>query len=127
MPEHSLEETVEKLDEAFNRGDIEAVLEFYEDDAAVVVEPGRIVRGKDAIRAAFEFVFTLNGTAKQLRMNVIESGDLALFLSKWTFSGTLPDGTPFTRESTATCVFRKNAAGNWRCVIDNSYGTAVLD
>ncbi|MET0753933.1 MAG: hypothetical protein ABWZ66_11190 [Pyrinomonadaceae bacterium] len=41
MPEISVEETVEKLDEAFNRGDIEAVLEFYEDDAVVVLEPDR--------------------------------------------------------------------------------------
>jgi ketosteroid isomerase-like protein len=127
MSKHSLEETVEMLDEAFNRGDIEAVLAFYEDEAVVVVEPGRLARGKVAIRAAFEFVFSLQGMAKQIKTNVVESGDLALFLSKWTFTGTLPDGTPFTRESTATCVFRKNSGGEWRCLIDNSYGTAVLD
>lgn len=127
MPEISVEKTVKKLDEAFNRGDIEAVLDFYEDDAVVVIEPGRVARGKNEIRTAFEFVFTFGGTAKQIKTNVIEAGDLALFLSKWTFSGTLPDGMPFTRDATATCVFRKNADGNWRCVIDNSYGTAVLD
>jgi uncharacterized protein (TIGR02246 family) len=123
----TLEETVEKLDEAFNRRDIEAVLEFYEDDAVLVAEPNRIVQGKAAIRQTFEFVFTLNGTAKQVKTQTIESGELALFLSKWTFSGTLPDGTAFTRDANATCVFRKSANGAWRCVIDNSYGIAVLD
>ncbi|HEY0428868.1 MAG TPA: nuclear transport factor 2 family protein [Pyrinomonadaceae bacterium] len=127
MSKYSLEETVEKLDEAFNRGDVEAVLEFYEDDAVVMIEPGRLARGKDEIRPAFEFIFGLQGTAKQIKTSVIESGELALFLSKWTFSGTLPGGTSFTRESTATCVFRKSADGRWRCVIDNSYGVAVLD
>lgn len=127
MSENSLKETVEKLDEAFNRRDIEAVLAFYEDDAVVVIEPGRIARGKNEIRAAFEFVFTLNGTAKQVKMKTFETDDVALFLSKWTFSATLPDGTPFMRDATATCVFRRNSAGKWLCAIDNSYGTAVLD
>ena len=32
-------ETVELLDEAFNRSDIEAVVNFYEEDAVMVAEP----------------------------------------------------------------------------------------
>jgi uncharacterized protein (TIGR02246 family) len=127
MPQLSLEETVEKLDEAFNRGDIETVLNFYEDDAVVVLEPGRIARGKAQIRAAFEFIFNLEGAAKQIKTTVIETGDLALFISKWTFSGKTPDGTLFTRESIATSVFRLQSDGKWRCVIDNPNGPAILD
>jgi ketosteroid isomerase-like protein len=50
----SLEETVEEIDEAFNRGDVEAVLDFYEDGAVMVLEPGRLARGKDEMRRAFE-------------------------------------------------------------------------
>lgn len=127
MSKQSLEETVKKLDEAFNRRDIEAVMDFYEEDAVVVLEPGRLARGKAEIRAAFEWVFRLEGTAKQIKTNVIETGDLALFTSKWTFSAKAPGGTPFERESIANTVFRRQTDGNWRCVIDNSYGPAILD
>ncbi|HEX8090828.1 MAG TPA: DUF4440 domain-containing protein [Blastocatellia bacterium] len=126
MVKRGLEETVEEIDEAFNRGDIEAVLDFYEDGAAVVLEPGRLAHGKDEIRRAFQGLLALDGIAKQIKTNVIEAGDIALFTSKWSFSGKAPDGTPFTRESFATAVFRKQTDGKWRCVIDNSYGPAVL-
>ncbi len=46
-------ETVELLDEAFNRGDIDAVLDFYEDDAVMVAEPKRLATGKTEIRATY--------------------------------------------------------------------------
>ncbi|HVG22284.1 MAG TPA: SgcJ/EcaC family oxidoreductase [Blastocatellia bacterium] len=124
---HSLEETVEEIDEAFNRGDVEAVLDFYEDGAVMVLEPGRLARGKDEMRRAFEAILGLEGIAKQIKTSVIEADDIALFTSKWSFSGKAPDGTSFSRDSFATTVFRKQTDGKWRCVIDNSYGPAILD
>lgn len=127
MSEHGLEETVSLMDEAFNRGDLEAVLQFYDDEAAVVLEPRRTVKGKAALRAAFEAVFALQGIARQIKTHVIESGDTALFISRWNFSGKTPDGTSFSREAVATSVFRRQPDGGWRCVIDNPYGPAVLD
>jgi len=36
MSKHSLEDTVEQMDEAFNRGDIQAILDFYEDKAIII-------------------------------------------------------------------------------------------
>ena len=127
MPEHSIAEMVEKMDEAFNRGDIEAVLDFYEDEATVVLEPGRIVQGKERLREAFQFILGLQGVARQIKTNVIEASDIALFTSRWIFTGKTPDGAPFSREAVATTVFRKQADQTWRCAIDNPYGPAVLD
>jgi ketosteroid isomerase-like protein len=46
------------------------------------------------------------GLARQIKTNVVEAGDLALFTSRWTFTGKLPDGLPFSREAVATTVFR---------------------
>jgi len=122
----SPEEAVKELDEAFGRADLEAVLAFYEDDAVVVVEPGRLARGKDELTRFFSHVFTLKGAATQIETNVLESGDIALFTSRWRFTGTTLDGTPFQKESIATSVFRKGIDGGWRMVIDNSHGPAVL-
>lgn len=127
MSKHPVEETVEKMDEAFNRGDIEAVLDCYEDEAVMVLEPGRLVQGKAAMREAFRAILGFEGVATQIKTNVIEAGGIALFTSKWNFTGKTPDRTPFSRDSVATSVFRKQADGKWRCIVDNSYGPAILE
>ena len=120
-------ETIELLDEAFNRGDIEAVLDFYEDQAVVVAEPNRLVTGKAGIRATYEWIFAnIKGTAKQEKTHIIETGDIALFTSKWSFTGTLLNGEPASRESYASVILRRQGDGRWRIVVDNSWGHAVL-
>lgn len=120
-------EAVELLDEAFNRGDLDAVLSFYEEGATVVVEPGRLATGKDELRRVFEWILTnMKGTAAQEKTHVIETGDIALFTSKWNYSGTNADGSPISRESYASVILRKHADGGWRIVVDNSWGPAVL-
>lgn len=120
-------EIVELLDEAFNRGDIEAVLDFYEDGATMVVEPGRLAAGKTELRKVYEWIFSnIKGAAKQERTHVIEAGDIALFTSKWSFSGMTLDGNSVSRESYASVIMRKQRDGEWRIVVDNSWGPAVL-
>ncbi|TAL59793.1 MAG: DUF4440 domain-containing protein [Legionella sp.] len=118
---------VHELDLAFNQGDIDAILSFYEDNASLIVEPGQsAIQGKAALREVFARALTLKGTATQIKTNVIESGDLALFTSKWIFEWISPDGLAMHRESIATTVFRKASNAEWLIVIDNSFGPAVL-
>ena len=118
---------MESVDEAYNRGDLEAVLDFYEDNAVMVVEPsGALARGKVELRRAFEQVMTANGSAKQVKTHVIEAEGIALFISHWTYSGTDPSGNAFVWQLTATTVFREGGDGRWRALIDNSFGPAVL-
>jgi uncharacterized protein (TIGR02246 family) len=121
-------ETIKLLDEAYNRGDLEAILDFYEDGATMVLEPGRLASGKDELRRAYEWILTnIKGSAKQEKTHVIESGDIALFTSKWTFTGATLDGTSVSRESFASVVLRKQTDGDWRIVVDNSWGPQVLE
>lgn len=118
---------VHELDIAFNQGDLDATLSSYEEGASIVVEPGKpLIKGKAALREAFTRALALKGTATQLKTNVIESGDLALFTSKWIFDWISPEGIPMHRESFATTVFRKTKNDEWLIVIDNSFGPAVL-
>src|SRR3984893_2359582 len=119
-------ETVELLDQAFNRGDIEAVLDFYEEDAVMVAEPNRLATGKAGIRATYEERDRLiKGTATQAKTHVIETGDIALFTSKWNFSGTMLNGDSVSRDSYASVILRRQTDGSWRIVVDNSWGHAV--
>jgi len=51
--EKELQEAVASLDAAFNRGDVEALMAFYAEDATMVVQPGLVVSGHGAIREVF--------------------------------------------------------------------------
>ena len=127
MIAHPIEALVAGVDEAFARGDLDAVVAFYEENAALVADPtGRLARGSEDIRAVFAQFLTKGIQARQGKTHVIEAGDLALFLSYWSSFGKDAEGKDFTRDFTATVVFRRQADGGWRAVIDNSFGPMVL-
>lgn len=127
MNANAVEQAVAGLDAAFNRRDMAAVLDFYEDDAVLMVEPGRSITGKDNLRAFFELFLASESLARQDRVKVLMNGDLALFLSRWTLLTPAPGTTPREQHLVATSVFRKGTDGRWRLAIDNSFGPMVLD
>ena len=58
-------------------------------------------------------------------MEVIEGADNALVIMETRLR--YPDGEGWIDETRrATYVFRKEGDGQWRCTIDNSYGTTLL-
>ena len=120
------EEAVEMLDQAFNQGDLAAVLSFYEEAAVVITEPGKTARGQDELRMFFERVMQSGASAKQLKTHVIEADGVALFLSRWALH--IRDNTleSAPRIFTATTVFRRQPDGGWKALIDNSLGPLVL-
>lgn len=109
------------MDGAFAGGDMEALLDFYEPNAAVVAEPGMVLRGRDELRAFFAKVIG-SGSATQLKTEVIEAEGIALFLSRWTMTESPSAGDIFV----ATSVLRKQPDGRWRVLIDNAFGPLVL-
>lgn len=117
------EEAVELLDRAFNQGDVETLLGFYEDAAVVVTEPGRLARGGAELKEFFQRAVRGGMSAKQLKTYTLEADGIALFLSRWSLQlGN--DGAE--RTFIATTVFRKQPDGGWRALIDNSFGPSVL-
>ncbi len=64
---------------------------------------------------------------EQGEMQVIEGADNALVIMETVLR--YPDATGAVIETTrrATYVFRHDPDGEWRCTIDNSYGTSLLD
>lgn len=127
MAEHELRQVIEAADRAIMAEDFDRVLDFYTDDATLVVRPGLNATGKAQIRKAFVAIaahFKNALKVRQGRMEVIEGGETALVLME-----TLLDieGQSETIARRATYVFRRSAEGRWLCVIDNSYGTSLLD
>jgi len=72
------QQLIDEADAAFNRGDLNAVLSCYDDDAVWVVEPRRIVSGKPALRKASEEMLRDEPQVIKEKEHVIECEDIAL-------------------------------------------------
>ena len=116
------------LEEAINRGDLDAAMDFYEDGAVMVVDQERLATGRAEIGAVYRWLFANHkGAARQGETYIVETGDIALLTSKWNASGVTSGGDFVGRESCASVVMRKNPDGGWRIVVDSSWGHAALD
>jgi uncharacterized protein (TIGR02246 family) len=120
----SPEYTVAMMDKAFNKGDLDSLLDFYEEKAVIVTEPGKFASGKDELRRFFEQIMASKPLARQLKTHVIEAEGIALFLSRWTLASDTAESS--TNQFVATTVFRKQPNGEWKALIDNSLGPLVL-
>jgi ketosteroid isomerase-like protein len=121
-PEHALE----LLDRAFAQGDLGAVLSFYEEAAVVITEPGKAARGAEELRSFFARAMQSGASATQLKTQVIEAEGVALFLSRWTLHVKGAPAGVAARTFIATTVFRKQADGGWKALIDNPFGPLIL-
>lgn len=124
------EQAVHEADRLINAGCFDALMDCYTDDAVLVVRPGLNVSGKAQIRRAFDAIaahFQHRLRVRQDGMQVIQTGDTALVLSRTRLDTDRPGEGPLSLERRATYVFRKDDHGSWRCALDNSYGTELLD
>ncbi len=129
MAPHPLERLIRAADAAITAEDFDALMDFYADDATLVVKPGLNVTGKQSIRAAFVRIADYvqhSFVVGQGRMDVIEGGNTALVIMESTLD-YVDAGEKISATRRATYVFRREADGRWLCTVDNSYGTALLD
>src|SRR5689334_2968213 len=106
-----------RVEEAFNRGDVEALVTLYEPNARMVRDDGSVATGTAAIREIWSGFVALGGRIQMTTRFVVEQGDVALLSNTWTFEGA---GMTFSA-STAE-VARRSSDGAWRYVIDNPFG-----
>lgn len=105
-------------------------MEHYAPDAALVVKPGMIAKGKEDIRRAFIAIseyFQGRLIVEQGEMQVIEGGGNALVIMETLLRYPDERGDMVELVRRATYVFRKQSDGRWLCTVDNSYGTSLLD
>ncbi len=128
MP-HPVQTLIEAADRAVTAEDFDAVMEFYADDATLVVRSDLNVSGKPAIRRAFEAIaahFNHSLKVGQGEIVVLEGADTALALMESTLDWIDKDGVAVSAVRRATFVFRNSGDGRWLCAIDNSYGTELI-
>lgn len=123
MPARTPQEIHELFTRAFTARDTEALVALYEPTAAFTPQPGQVVTGHAAIREAIGSFLALDAEFKMQTGTVVEAGDIALLLSKWTLKGTDPSGAAVDLAGQTADVVRRQPDGYWRFVIDNPYGS----
>ena len=111
------------FEEAFNAGDIEALMALYEPDATLIPQPGAIAEGPAAIRESLRWFLDRGGKITLDTKLVVRVGDLAFLANRWSLTGaTMPDGSPAELGATTAEVARQQPDGTWLYVIDNAWG-----
>jgi uncharacterized protein (TIGR02246 family) len=124
-----IKELIDAADKAIKEERFDDLMDFYTEDAVLVVKPGLEVQGKEAIKNAFIKIaeYLKNSIIPtQGKMLMIEAGDTVLVLSQTLLDADNKNESEFSMERRATYVYR-NVDGKWLCAIDNSYGTSLLD
>jgi uncharacterized protein (TIGR02246 family) len=111
-----------QFEEAFNAGDLDALLALYEPDAALIPQPGVLVNGLDEIGPALQDFLDLGATINLDTKQSVVVGDLAYLINRWSLTGTDPDGNPIEMGSLTAEIARQQGDGSWRFVIDNAWG-----
>lgn len=121
------QQLIDAADAAFNCGDLNAVLSCYDEHAVWVVEPRKIVSGKLALRKAFEEVLRDEPQVIKEKEHIIECGDIALCSIKWHFADPASGGPTLGTGGFASTILRRGSDGHWRIVIDNPWGSSILE
>lgn len=124
-----IQHLIDEADLAIREERFDDLMNFYTDDAVLVVRPGLEVRGKEAIKAAFIKIaayFKNSVVPTQGKMCMLKAGDTVLVLSQTLLDADNKDTSEYSMDRRATYVYRK-VDGQWLCAIDNSYGTTLLD
>ena len=116
---------MEHFSRLLGQGQLDALLGLYDDDAAFVPEPGRVVAGRQAIRGELEPLAALRPRLRGTVERVLEAGDTALVAYRWEMEATAPDGTQVRRGGLSADVLRRRRDGSWRVVIDDPYGAGA--
>ena len=114
------------FEEAFNAGDLDALMELYEPDAALIAQPGSVAQGGEQARAALQGFLALKGRITLDTRLVVTVGELAYLSNSWSLHGTGPDGNPVVLGATTAEVARRQGDGSWRYVIDNAWGDQAV-
>jgi ketosteroid isomerase-like protein len=107
----------------FNAKNVSSLMDMYETGACFVIQPGQVVNGLENIRQSLQVFIDMNGNLQSNVKGVVQTSNLALVTTEWSFSGTGPDKKSVDIGGKATDILRRQSDGTWRILIDNPWGT----
>lgn len=99
----------------------DAWVAFYADDAVVLPPNAETVTTKDDIRKTITDLLALPGISvswQTTKAEAARSGDLAYTYGTYILTSNAANGTPTTDHGKYSEVWKKQADGSWKCVVD---------
>ena len=122
MPARKPEELDQLFTQAFNSGNLDALVALYEPQACFEHQPGQTATGIQAIRETLSGFLAMKPKLALEVKTLNQTGDIALTTANWHLTGTDPDGNAMDMRGQSVEVSRRQPDGTWRFVIDNPFG-----
>ncbi|MGH2714093.1 MAG: YybH family protein [Thermoleophilaceae bacterium] len=116
------EDTIRRFSALLAEGDLDALVDLYEPEAAFLPRPGEEVSGREEIREALRPFLALDPRMTGAIERVLVAGETALVANRWTLTGTQPDGSPIELTGVSADVLNRRPDGSWGIAIDDPWG-----
>ena len=119
--EAAIKEFDAQWSKAASAKDLDKMLSYYADDALVLQPNGPMVNSKDAVRKIWKEVLAAPGFSggwTATKVEVAKSGEIGYVSGTWEFTMNGPNGKLATERGKFVEVVRKQANGQWKCVVD---------
>jgi len=116
-----IEETNAQWSEAMKRGDIDAIISLYAEDATVLPPNRPMLRGREQIRVLFGTFPTKKVTVTKAILNTLEVNgkDSTVYeLGEYLLNYQREDGSPGADTGKYTTIWRLQSDGVWRMQAD---------
>ncbi len=103
--------------------DVDKIVNYWSDDAVLFTNGHPAINGKNALRQMVEESMNIPGfkiSWEPVKVDVSESGDMAYLIEKNEMTMQDSTGKPFVIKGNVVTVWKKNAAGEWKAVVDIS-------
>lgn len=100
--------------------DLNATVSYYSDDASLLAPNAPIASGKESIREAWNSMLgpDVSLTWQADKVDVARSGDLAYVTGAYQMTTSATGSKPVTDRGKFVEVWKKQADGNWKTVVD---------
>lgn len=122
MPANSPAALAAAFQDAVNAGDVDAAVQLWVEDGAIVQPSGQAVCGRDAIAAALRALVEHRVLIHIHVQQLFATADVAVALGTLTMTGANGHGATFRQQSRSTVVYARGADGHWRIAIDAPWG-----
>ena len=106
--------------DAMKKGDVDAVVDLYADDAVILAPQNEIISGKEAITAFWKKAMAGEATFDAVYEVEEVGGDgmIAYEIGKNVSDYTFPDGDKWQERAKFVVVWKKQADGEWKMQVD---------
>ncbi len=115
------------LQKAVVENNLEGIVSFYAEDAVLLPTAEPVVVGKSAIRKEWQHILSipdLQSQTARTKTEVSSSGDMAYTMGTYLSTMLGEDGNPATEPGKWLSVWKRQADGSWRIVVD-TYNTDI--